>query len=70
MLDHYTIIKRRGSIVEHPFGTIKKLLDWDHYLVKGKGKVSGENALIVFNYNFKRVLSILGVAGFINDISY
>ena len=24
------IIKRRGSIVEHPFGTIKRSLGWDH----------------------------------------
>jgi len=55
------IIKARGSIVEHPFGTIKRMLGWDHYLVRGKEKVSGENALIMFTYNFKRVLNILGI---------
>jgi len=55
------IVKKRGSIVEHPFGTIKRMLGWDHYLVRGKEKVSGENALIMFTYNFKRVLKILGV---------
>jgi len=55
------IVKKRGSIVEHPFGTIKRMLGWDHYLVRGKEKVSGENALIMFTYNFKRVLNILGV---------
>ena len=38
-----TIIKKRGSIVEHPFGTIKRTLGWDHFLVRGKVKVSGEN---------------------------
>lgn len=63
------IIKRRGSIVEHPFGTIKRSLGWDHYLVRGKEKVSGENALIMFCYNFKRVLRILGIAGFIEKCS-
>ena len=42
-----TIVKKRGSIVEHPFGTIKRHLGWDHFLVRGKEKVSGENALIV-----------------------
>ncbi len=60
------IIKRRGAIVEHPFGTIKRMLGWDHYWVRGINKVSGENALIMFSYNFKRVLNILGVAGFID----
>ena len=54
------ISKRRGAIVEHPFGTIKRSLGWDHYLVRGKEKVSGENALIMFCYNFKRVLNMLG----------
>ncbi len=54
------ISKRRGAIVAHPFGTIKRSLGWDHYLVRGKEKVSGENALIMFCYNFKRVLNMLG----------
>ncbi len=56
-----SIIKQRGSIVEHPFGTIKRMLGWDHYLVRGKDKVSGENALIMFAYNFKRMLNLIGV---------
>ena len=40
------IIKKRGAIVEHPFGTIKQKLGWSHYLVRSKAKVAGENALI------------------------
>jgi len=55
------IIKKRGSIVEHPFGTIKRSLGWDHFLVRGKVKVSGENALIMFIYNFKRLLNLIGI---------
>ncbi len=55
------IIRQRASIVEHPFGTIKRMLGWDHYLVRGKEKVSGENALIMFAYNFKRLLNLIGV---------
>jgi len=58
------IIKKRGSIVEHPFGTIKRNLGWDHYLVRGKEKVSGENALIMFTYNFRRLLNLIGIALF------
>jgi hypothetical protein len=54
-------IKKRASIVEHPFGTIKRTLGWDHYLVRGKEKVSGENALIMFAYNFKRLLNLIGI---------
>ena len=55
------IIKKRGSIVEHPFGTIKRTLGWDHFLVRSKKKVVGENALIMFTYNFKRLLNLIGV---------
>lgn len=55
------VMKTRASIVEHPFGTVKRTLGWDHYLVRGKEKVSGENALIMFAYNFKRLLNLIGV---------
>ena len=58
------IIKQRGSIVEHPFGTIKQNLGWSHFLVRGKEKVAGENALIMFAYNFKRLLNLIGAALF------
>ena len=51
------IVKKRGSIVEHPFGTIKRHLGWDHFLVRGIEKVSGENSLIMFSYNFRRLLN-------------
>lgn len=58
------LIKKRGSIVEHPFGTIKRHLGWDHFLVRGLEKVSGENALIMFSYNFRRLLNLIGIALF------
>jgi len=58
------LIKKRGSIVEHPFGTIKRNLGWDHFLVRGKEKVSGENALIMFTYNFKRLINLIGITLF------
>ncbi len=62
--DAKDIIKKRASIVEHPFGTIKRALGWDHFLVRGKEKVSGENALIMFTYNFRRLLNIIGITLF------
>ena len=58
------LIKKRGSIVEHPFGTIKRHLGWDHFLVRGIEKVSGENSLIMFSYNFRRLLNLIGIALF------
>lgn len=58
------IVKRRGSIVEHPFGTIKQGLGWSHFLVRGKEKVSGENALIMFTYDLRRSLDLIGIAMF------
>jgi transposase len=58
------IVKKRGSIVEHPFGTIKRTLGWDHFLVRTKKKVLGENALIMFTYNFKRLLNLIGITMF------
>jgi len=58
------LIKKRGAIVEHPFGTIKRTLGWDHFLVRSKDKVSGENALIMFTYNFRRLLNLIGIALF------
>jgi len=58
------LFKKRGSIVEHPFGTIKRTLGWDHFLVRSKKKVQGENALIMFTYNFKRLLNLIGIALF------
>jgi len=58
------IIKQRSAIVEHPFGTIKQTLGWSHFLVRGKEKVSGENALIMFTYNFRRLINLIGIVLF------
>jgi len=55
--------KRRQAIVEHPFGTIKRQWGFNHTLLKGLEKVNGEFAIICLCYNFKRVISILGIKG-------
>jgi hypothetical protein len=54
-------VKERKSIVEHPFGTIKRAMEAGYCLTKGKGNVSGEFALTFLAYNMKRVINILGV---------
>lgn len=53
----------RAALVEHPLGTLKRWCGWVHFLVRGKPKVSGEMNLLMLCYNFKRVLSILGIGG-------
>jgi transposase len=55
--DYY---KRRQSICEHPFGTIKRQWGYTYTLMKGLQKVDGEMNLIMLVYNIKRTLSILG----------
>ena len=58
-------MRERAALCEHPFGTMKRWLGWDHFLVRGFKKVRGEMALLVNCYNLRRVMTILGVCGFI-----
>lgn len=57
------ILRQRGSLIEHVFGTIKSAMGHTHFLTKGREKVSTEASLMVLSYNFKRVISIMGVEG-------
>jgi Transposase DDE domain len=54
-------VKLRKSIVEHPFGTIKRWMDHGYFLTRGLAKVRGEMSLTVLVYNVKRVINIIGV---------
>lgn len=51
----------RRETVEHPFGTLKYWMGYTHFQTKTLKHVSTEMSLHVLAYNFKRVLSILGV---------
>lgn len=55
------IYKRRGQIVEHPFGTIKRHFGYDHFLRRGFASVQSEIGLILLAYNLKRTIKIIGV---------
>ena len=59
-----SMMRTRASMVEHPFGTLKRWCGWVHFLVRGKEKVSGEMNLLMLCYNLKRVLSIFGIDRF------
>jgi len=54
------ISRQRKSIVEHPFGTIKRNMDAGYCLTKGFENVSGEFSLAFLAYNLKRAINILG----------
>lgn len=59
---HPEMMKRRREIVEHPFGNLKERIFGNaRFLLRGLGGVSGEMALAVLAYNFKRVTNILGI---------
>lgn len=52
-------INLRKSLVEHPFGTMKRAMEHHYFLTRGIEKVSGEMSLSVLCYNLKRVLNIM-----------
>ncbi len=54
------IIAKRKAIVEHPFGTMKRTMNFTYFLTKGKENVRSEFNLWVLIYNMKRVLNIFG----------
>jgi hypothetical protein len=55
------IIRRRKSIVERPFGTIKRGMDAGYCLTRGLRNVAGEFSLTFLAYNLKRVITITGL---------
>jgi len=58
-------MRRRGAIVEHPFGTLKCRAGYRHFLLRGFDKVRGEWSLMALCYNFSRVLTIVRFAALV-----
>jgi transposase len=61
-------MRTRRCTVEHPFGTIKSWMGATHFLTKGLERVKTEMSLHVLAYNFKRLVTLLGVAGIMDAI--
>jgi transposase len=55
------LYKERQRIVEHLFGTIKRVWGYNYFLTRGLDSVSAENKLQLLAYNLRRVINILGV---------
>jgi len=62
-------VKQRKSIVEHPFGTIKRGMDCGYCLTKGLKNVLGEFSLAFLAYNIKRAINILGIGKLIESMA-
>ena len=52
------MIRKRKSIVEHPFGTTKHIWGYRQFLCRGVDKTTGEQSLVFLAYNFRRVFNI------------
>jgi Transposase DDE domain len=50
-------------LIEHVFGTMKRNMDQGSFLLRTRKKVAAERSLTVLAYNFKRVISMMGVEG-------
>jgi transposase len=57
-------MRRRASLAEHPFGTLKHRAGMHHFLMRGLEKCRGEFSLMALCYNLTRVLNILGIDKF------
>jgi transposase len=62
-------LEARKSIVEHPFGTIKRAFNQGYLLLKGLRKTAGEVGFTMLAYNMRRVLNILGPKGILALLS-
>ena len=57
------LMLHRKQTVEHPFGTIKLWMGATHLLTRGLKSVGTEISLHVLAYNFRRMITIMGVNG-------
>jgi len=65
---HPEVMDERKKVVEHTFGTLKRAFGAPYLLLKGLRKVSGEVGLLLFTYNLRRALNILGVQALIGAL--
>ncbi|MEM0135845.1 MAG: hypothetical protein QXU18_11600 [Thermoplasmatales archaeon] len=58
----------RKRTVEHPFGTIKRVMNQGYLLPKGLRKVRGEFGFSAIAYKMKRAISIKGVKALVQAL--
>jgi len=61
------VMRQRGAVVEHPFGTLKWWAEINFFLIRGLVKCRGELNLMTHCYHFMRALKEVKVTAFIAD---
>jgi transposase len=67
--EHPEKVELRKCLAEHPFGTIKRVMNQGYFLMRGLTKVGAETSLTILAYNLKRVINILGVKTMIEAVT-
>jgi hypothetical protein len=65
MADRPELARIRRSTVEHPFGSIKKWMGQDAFLMRGLENVRGEFSLTALAYNIRRAINLVGLTALI-----
>jgi transposase len=68
MSSHPEVMGERKKVIEHTFGTLKRAFGAPYLLLRGLRKVGGEVGLLLFSYNLRRALNILGVEALIGAL--
>ena len=61
-------LRKRNTVVEHPYGTVKRWHGAGYLLTKGKLKAAAETGLSFLAYNFRRAVNLLGVNGILEMV--
>ncbi len=70
MIDLKDKYRQRKSIVEHPFGTMKRQWGYDHIITKKYIKRATADVGLIFScYNIKRLINILGIDALIESFN-
>ena len=62
------IYARRKARVEHPFGHIKRNLQTNAFLMRGRDGVNAETSLLATCFNLARMITLFGVSGLITKL--
>ncbi len=65
MAEEEEVMRMRGALVEHPFGTLMRWASFEYFLIRGLVKCRGEWNLMTLCYNFKCVLNEVKTDDFI-----
>ena len=67
-VESQAIYRRRKSLVEHPFGHIKRNLKTDGFLLRGRSGVQAETSILCTCFNISRMITLFGVEGLIKRL--